>query len=51
MFIHKENALKAHQHISCCSIQRDYSKKNNFNKKSDQIIHKDASRRINFLAG
>ena len=27
MFIHRENALKAHQHISCCSIQRDHFKK------------------------
>ena len=28
MFIHRENALKAHQHISYCSIQRDHLKKN-----------------------
>ena len=27
MFIHKENALKAHQHISYCSIQRDHFEK------------------------
>ena len=27
MFIHRENALKAHQHISYCSIQRDHFKK------------------------
>ena len=27
MFIHRENALKAHQHISYCSIQRDHLQK------------------------
>ena len=27
MFIHRENALKAHQHISYCSIQRNHFKK------------------------
>ena len=27
MFIQRENALKAHQHISYCSIQRDHVKK------------------------
>ena len=27
MFIHTENALKAHQHISYCPIQRDHFKK------------------------
>ena len=27
MFIPRENALKAHQHISYCSIQRDHFKK------------------------
>ena len=27
MFIHRENALKAHYHISSCSIQRDHFKK------------------------
>ena len=43
MFIHRENALKAHQHISYRSIQRDHlQKKNNFNTKSDQNIHQDA---------
>ena len=31
MFIHRENALKAHQHISYCSIQRYHLKKNIFN--------------------
>ena len=29
MLIHKENALKAHQHITYCSIQRDPFKKKN----------------------
>ena len=42
MLIHRENALKAHQHISHCSIQRDHLKKK-FNTKSDQNIHQDAS--------
>ena len=27
MFIHRENALKAHQHISYCFIQRYHVKK------------------------
>ena len=26
MFLHRENALKAHQHISYCSIQREHLK-------------------------
>ena len=43
MFIHRENALKAHQNISYCSMQRDHFKRNNFNTKSDQNIHQDAS--------
>ena len=30
MFIHRENALKAHQHISYCSIQRYHLKKTTF---------------------
>ena len=50
MFIHRENALTAHQHISYCSIQRDIY----FNTKSDQNIHQDASNFTffqNFLAG
>ena len=52
MFIHRENALKAHQYtcISYSSIQRKY----NFNTKSDQNIHQDASNCTffqNFLAG
>ena len=53
MFIHWENTLNAHQHISYCSIQRDHFKKNNFNIKSDQNIHQDASNCtffLNFLA-
>ena len=52
MFIHRENALKAHQHISYCSIQRDHLKK--INTKSDQNIHQDASNFTffqKFLAG
>ena len=51
MFIHRENALKSHQHISYCSIQRDHF---NFNTKSDQNIHQDVSNCTfiqNFLAG
>ena len=27
MFIHRENVLKAHQHISYCSIQREHFRK------------------------
>ena len=27
MFIHRENALKAHQHLTYCYIQRDHFKK------------------------
>ena len=42
MFLHRENALKAHQHIAYCSIQREHLK-NNFNTKSDKNIHQDAS--------
>ena len=42
MFIHRKNALKAHQHISYCSIQR-YHLKKKINTKSDQNIHQDAS--------
>ena len=42
MFIHREYALKAHQHISYCSIQRYHIKKK-FNTKSDQNIHQDSS--------
>ena len=54
MFIHRENALKAHQHISYCSIERYHLKKNYFNTKSDQNIHQDALNCTffqNFLAG
>ena len=46
MFIHRENALKAHYHISYCTIQRDHFKKTiliqNLNKiftKTHQIAH------------
>ena len=53
MFIHRENALKAHYHISYCSIQRDHFKKTiliqNLNKiftKTHEIAHFQ-----NFLAG
>ena len=42
MFIHRKNALKAHQHISYCSIQRNHFKKK-FIKKFDQNVHQDAS--------
>ena len=42
MFIHRENALRAHQHILYCSILVTL-KKNNYNTKSDQNIHKDSS--------
>ena len=48
MFIRRENALKAHQLISYCSIQRDITLKNNFNTKSDQNIHQDASNCTSF---
>ena len=41
MFIHMENALKAHQHIAYCSILVTL-KKNNFNTEFDQKIHQDA---------
>ena len=52
IFIHRENALKAHQHISYCFIES--LKKNKFNTKSDQNIHQDALNCAffqNFLAG
>ena len=41
MFIHRENALKAHQHVSYCSILVTLKKQ--FNTKSDEKIHQDAS--------
>ena len=47
MFIHRENALKAHQHT--CTIyhivlyKESMLKKNNFNTKWDQNIHQDTS--------
>ena len=40
MLIHRENALKAHQHISYCPIQRYHLKKKFFNTKTDQNIIK-----------
>ena len=40
MFIHIENALKAHQHTSYCSIL--VTLKDNFNTKSDQNIHQES---------
>ena len=40
MFIHRENALKAHQQISYGSIQREHFKK--CNSKTDQNIYQDA---------
>ena len=53
MYIHRENALKAHQHISYYSMQRDHFKKK-INTKFDQNIHEDSSnytfKKI-FLAG
>ena len=54
MFVHRENALKAHQHtcISYCSILVNLKKK--FNTKSDQSIHQDVSNctfKNNFLQG
>ena len=54
MFIHRENALKAHQHISYCSIYKEITLKKHFSTKSDQNIHEDASNCTffqNFLAG
>ena len=43
MFIHRENALKAHQHISYCSIQRYHIKKKFF------LIHYYYLKRIIFF--
>ena len=43
MFIHRENALKAHQHISYCPIQRYHLKKTTF---LIQKLIKISSRRI-----
>ena len=54
IFIHRENALKAHQHISYCFINISPLKKKKFNTKSDQNIHQDALNCTffqNFLAG
>ena len=49
MLIHIENAMKAHQHISYCSIQRDHFEKNNFNTKSEQNIHQDALHKLHIF--
>ena len=52
MFIHRENAMKAHQHVSYCSILVTLKKQ--FNTKSDEKIHQDASNCTflkTFLAG
>ena len=49
MLIHMENAMKAHQHISYCSIQRNHLKKNNFNTKSEQNIHQDALHKLHIF--
>ena len=58
MLIHIESAMKAHQHISYCSIQRDHLKKKKFNTKSEQNIHqeiahflKNCTFFLKFLAG
>ena len=40
MLIHRENALKAHQHISYCSIQRDHFKKTNLVQNMIKIFTK-----------
>ena len=36
--------------MSYCSIQRDHLKKNNFNTKSDQDIHQDASIKLHIFS-
>ena len=54
MFIHRENALKAHQHISYCSIQRNHLKKKNLIQNLIKIFtktHQIATFFQNFLAG
>ena len=54
MFIHRENALKAHQHISYYFLYKEITLKNSFNIKSEQNIHQDASNFTffqNFLTG
>ena len=40
MFIHRENALRANQHISYCSIQRDHLKKTILIKNLTKIFMK-----------
>ena len=54
MFIHRENALKAHYHISYCSIQRDHFKKTILIQNLIKIFtktHQIAHFFQNFLAG
>ena len=54
MFIHRKNALKAHQHISYCSIQRDHLKKTILIQNLIKIFtktHQIAHFFQNFLAG
>ena len=43
MSIHRENALKAHQHHILFYTKLSLKKTNNFNTKSDQNIHQDVS--------
>ena len=43
MFIHRENALKAHQHNYIILFYTCHIKKKKFNTKSIQNIHQDAS--------
>ena len=43
MLIHRENALKFQQHIYHIVLYKEITLKNNFNTKSDQNIHQDAS--------
>ena len=53
MFIHRENARKANQHIAYC-LYKEITLKNKFNTKSDENIHQDVSNCTfvqNFLAG
>ena len=46
MFIHRENALKAHQHISYCSIQRDHFKKTTLILNLIKIFFSNFSRKV-----
>ena len=43
MFLHRENALKAHQYIYHIVLYKEITLKYNFNTKSDQNVHQDAS--------